>query len=81
MGKGGVVDNTFCRRKIQKELGSVKWQFIPCGSLGLARGCLVAGLVTRLRLGGTVESDSDPGTFHLVYIKVYSLSLYSGLLI
>jgi len=77
VGKGGAVDNTFCRRKTHKELKSVNWQFIPCGSLGLARGCLVAEPVTRLRLGGTVESDSDPGTPYLVYL----LSLYSGFLI
>jgi len=68
VGKGGAVDNTFCRRKIQKELGSVNWQFIPCGSLGLARGCLVAEPVTRLRLGGTVESDRDPLRGFLVII-------------
>ena len=28
---------------------------------GLARGCLVAVLAIGLRLGGTVESDSNPG--------------------
>jgi hypothetical protein len=33
---------------------------------GLARGCLVAVLAIGLRLGGTVESDSNPGTLKLI---------------
>jgi len=57
--KGESIDTRKCCRSNTYQ---ANLQFVPCGSLGLARGCLVAETVTRLRLGGTVESGSNPGT-------------------